>query len=152
MIKTTSLLLSLALAGASLSVANPSFAAAIPSAADTAAQAASELDEKLARLWADRPDYVALLEQKQSDRPLRVVSTVPPEFPKSLKRSGKKGTILVSFFVNEEGRVEAARVVDSPDEGFNKPSVAAVLKWKFVPAMRDGKAVKVSGLVPVVVQ
>lgn len=155
MMKTKSFLLVLALTGSALSVASPTFAATAGTAsgaADTPAEVAkAELNERLARLWADRPDYVALLQPKESpDKQPRLVSTAAPEVSKALRRDGKKGTILVSFFVGEDGRVEAARVLESADERFNKPTLAAILKWKFLPATRADKPVKASMVVPMV--
>jgi TonB family protein len=41
---------------------------------------------------------------------------------------------LVSFVVDDQGNVEAARVVESNDARFNITSVEAVLRWKFRPA------------------
>lgn len=149
--KSTSFLLFLALTGSFLSAVSSTRAAdtnATSNAADTAAKnSATELDAKLARLWANRPDYVARLQLKdKSDRPLRIVSSVPPESSKALRRAKIKGTVVVSFFVGEDGRVEAARVVSSPDERLNEPSVAAILKWKFLPAMRGDKPVKTAAM------
>lgn len=149
--KPTSFLLFLSLTVSALSVRSSTFATDSNAADTTASSAEAELDAKLARLWADRPEYVALLRLKEtSDRPPRVVSTVPPENPKSLRRAGIKGTVVVSFFLDKRGRVEAARVVESPDSRVDEPSVAAIMKWKFLPAMRGGKPVKTSVIVPMV--
>lgn len=51
-----------------------------------------------------------------------------------------KGTVL--FVVDESGDVVDARVHESSNPAFEKPALEAVRRWRFQPAVRDGKPVR----------
>ncbi len=68
-----------------------------------------------------------------------------PEYPPSSKRAGEEGTVTLSIYVNEEGKVTEAKVEKS--SGFEKLDEAAVKEalrsWKFTPATSGGKPIGV---------
>lgn len=74
--------------------------------------------------------------------------TVKPVYPTELKRDGTEGMAAVSFVIDEKGDVISAEVKKSSHPGFEAPARDAILKWKFTPAKKDGKAVKVRVTIP----
>jgi TonB family protein len=89
--------------------------------------------EQEVRLWKDKPEYVALAGAKHRKR-IRMVSAVAPYYPISLRLTHVEATVVVSFVVGLDGRVEAARVIESSDSRFDAPAVDAMLKFTFLPA------------------
>jgi protein TonB len=71
------------------------------------------------------------------------IYTPQPEYP-SLLRNGKpriQGTCLLGVKVDEQGRVSEVHVTRSLDQRLDQNATDAVKRWKFKPAMRDGKPV-----------
>jgi protein TonB len=66
-----------------------------------------------------------------------------PEYPPASRRAGEEGTVTLSAYVLESGRVGEVKVVKS--SGFDKLDEAAVKEvqrnWRFVPGKEDGKPV-----------
>jgi TonB family protein len=79
-----------------------------------------------------------------------VTSQAAPEYPFSLRLAGNKGVVVVDFIVDREGNVVKADVSKSSHPDFEAPAVEAVLKWKFKPAIKDGKPVYAHMQVPIV--
>ena len=50
---------------------------------------------------------------------------------------------LVAAVIGEDGKVLEARVQHSANRELDRKAVEAVKKWKFKPAMKDGRPVKV---------
>jgi TonB family protein len=82
----------------------------------------------------------------QNPKPL---SQVAPAYAIDLRESGLEGEVVVSFTVTSTGEVRNPVVVSSTDRALEKPTLAAVRKWKFAPAMNDGVAVSVKVVQPV---
>jgi periplasmic protein TonB len=72
-----------------------------------------------------------------------------PEYSTYLRHADIEGHVVVSFTVTPKGDVINATVVRSTDRLFSEPTLEAVSKWKFKPAMKDGLPVstRVSELV-----
>ena len=92
-------------------------------------------------------------EEKASTYNPRKVDTAPrklkqdaPKIPFELK--GQEGMIQVGFIIDEEGKTTAIRIVKSTNPVFNDVAIETVKKWKFKPALKDGKKVKVRLVVP----
>ena len=94
----------------------------------------SRYHDQSIRLWQDRPEYVALVDQTPVKR-LRIVSAVAPDYPPGLRWGHVNGRVVVNFIVAADGRVEDARVIESSDMRFNDSAVAAVRKFTFLPAL-----------------
>ncbi len=76
-------------------------------------------------------------------RPIRT-RNVPPIYPQAARRRGLSGWVLVEFVVDEKGRVENPRVSRQEGHaGFQAAAIQAVRKWRFKPATRKGKMVRV---------
>jgi protein TonB len=71
-----------------------------------------------------------------------VISQVPPTYPPELRKARIDGLVTVAFVLNEEGRVEDARVESASRPEFEKPALEAIRKWRFRPGMREGRAVR----------
>lgn len=70
------------------------------------------------------------------------ISTPKPSWPSNNTSLG--GFCDVGFVVEADGSVSKAEVYDSgPTQGFDEASLDAVRRWKFQPAMRDGKPIAV---------
>ncbi|QQS33889.1 MAG: TonB family protein [Acidobacteriota bacterium] len=72
-----------------------------------------------------------------------LATTLPaPEFPAD---SNEYGKVTVEVLVNEKGEVGAASAVDGP-QPLRKAAVEAARNAKFAPPLKDGKPVKVGGV------
>lgn len=87
---------------------------------------------KYRSLWADKPEYLALLESRPLVKAPRLVRK-EGGFPKKL--SSRIAAVDVSLVIGKDGSVEAARAVDSTDKLANEAAEKSMLKWKFEPAM-----------------
>ncbi len=54
-----------------------------------------------------------------------------------------KATVIVLATVSEDGKVLGASVLHPSNHDLDRAAVETVKKWKFKPAMKDGKPVKV---------
>jgi len=70
------------------------------------------------------------------------VSQVPPTYPAELRKAKIEGSVTLVFVLNEEGRVEEARIENSSRPEFEKPALEALKRWRFKPGEKDGVAVK----------
>lgn len=70
------------------------------------------------------------------------VSQTPPVYPPELRKARIAGVVTLVFVLNEEGRVEDARVENSTRPEFEKPALDAIRKWRFRPGVRDGQPVR----------
>lgn len=74
-----------------------------------------------------------------------VTQRVEAEYPPIAKRNRIEGTVILSLLVNERGQVVDVKVLRGAggSSGLNEAAVAAARKWKFQPAVKQGKRVKV---------
>lgn len=78
---------------------------------------------------------------------LVVISAPKPEYPINAARNWVQGQVLIQLLISETGDVEKADVI-SGDPDLARAAQKAMMKWKFKPYIRDGKAVKVSTKMP----
>lgn len=75
----------------------------------------------------------------------------PPPYPRERIRAGDEGVVMLQVLVDVDGRPLEVEVVES--SGYRDMDRAAqrhvLAKWRFQPAMRDGRAVQAIGLVPI---
>jgi protein TonB len=74
--------------------------------------------------------------------------TVKPQYPAELRRDGVEGLVAVSIVIDENGDVITSKVAKSSNKTFESFAIEAVNKWKFKPAKKDGKTVKVKVTIP----
>lgn len=81
--------------------------------------------------------------------PPKAVSQEKPVYPFAMRRFGLRGSVLLEFEVNTQGRVQNARIVSSDNPAFDEPALKAVFAWKFEPATRNGQPVTMRMRVPI---
>lgn len=88
-------------------------------------------------------DGAQLVGEKTSvDRPPKVVSRPPLDYPPEAKSRGIQGFVALKIRVDESGQVEEARVDESDPKGFfDEAALRSVRQWKFEPALVKGKTV-----------
>lgn len=64
-----------------------------------------------------------------------------PEYPEKAKREGVKGKVVIQIYVDENGDVRKWEIkkAEPKELGFEEEVIKAVQKWKFKPAIRQGK-------------
>ncbi len=73
-----------------------------------------------------------------------------PNYPFEMRRAGISGEVTVAFIVDSVGNVVEAYAVKSTQREFESPAVQAVMKWKFKPGRKGGRAVNTKMQVPIV--
>ncbi|MEM7310363.1 MAG: energy transducer TonB [Planctomycetota bacterium] len=81
------------------------------------------------------------------DQKPRVVYRPNPVISAKLRKRAP-GTVHVAFEVNEQGRVEDPRVLESTDPIFERVALNSIKKWKFEPGKKNGTAVRFRMRVP----
>lgn len=71
-----------------------------------------------------------------------------PTFPFEMKRAGISGDVLVGFIVDTEGNVRDPYVIKSSQREFESAAIQGVLRWKFRPGRKGGRAVNTRMQVP----
>lgn len=68
-----------------------------------------------------------------------VRTRVVPDYPRHLRQLGAEGTVVLRFVVGTDGLVErqSVEVVESLP-GFDESAIAALLRWRFSPAVGPG--------------
>jgi protein TonB len=74
---------------------------------------------------------------------------VEPSYSKQARQKRIQGTVLLYIQVDARGRAINMRVLHSLAGGLDEKAMEAVRKWKFNPAMKDGKPVTVEAQVEV---
>jgi protein TonB len=81
--------------------------------------------------------------------PLYKVNT-PPRYPRSARRRGQQGTVVLSVHVDASGRVTNLRLFESSGHrALDNAALDAVKKWSFEPGRRGDMAVAMWVNVPV---
>jgi len=77
-------------------------------------------------------------------QPPELVSFPKPEYPPLARKMGVQGTVVLSVLVDETGRVQDARIIESVKQnvGFNEAALATVHGARYKPATKDGVRVK----------
>jgi len=72
-----------------------------------------------------------------------------PAFPYDMKKAGVTGSVVVDFIVEPDGRVSGAYATTATERAFEADAVQAVMKWRFHPGRRGGRAVRTRMSVPI---
>jgi protein TonB len=74
-----------------------------------------------------------------------------PAYPISARRNGEEGRVLLRIHVSADGRPETVQVQSgSGVEALDAAAVTTEQRWRFVPALQDGRAVASWLLVPII--
>lgn len=89
--------------------------------------------------------------QVETGATLRYAIAPPPPYPRDAMRDGASGTVLLEVLVDVDGRPLEVKIAHSSGHrGLDNAARRHVLaKWRFEPAVRDGRAVQAIGMVPV---
>lgn len=85
------------------------------------------------------------------DHPPLLIHSENPIFPPGPRTSGKKDwslEIRVGFIVDSTGAVRDPVVLSSTDSFYDSLALESIRKWRFAPAMQDGKPVATRMTVP----
>jgi len=70
-----------------------------------------------------------------------VIYKVEPDYADEARKAHLQGTVLVAVDIDEQGRVSRVRVLQPLGLGLDEKAVDAVQRWRFRPALKDGKPV-----------
>ena len=91
---------------------------------------------------------VKVFEVGELDQPPVPVKRYAPIYPLELKKNRVQGFANVVFIVDEEGKVESAKIEKSSHAEFGMNALAAVKRWEFKPGFKDGTPVKTLVRIP----
>ncbi len=74
---------------------------------------------------------------------------IPPQYPADLRKEKLEADVVVEFVVDENGRVDKAKVTSSTDPRFNDAALACVREWTFEPAVSGGRKRQTGMIVPI---
>ena len=101
-----------------------------------------------AKARADAPKKTAPARPK--DRDASLISNPVPSYPPEAYRAREEGTVVVEARVDELGNASDVSIVSrSGSRVLDRAAMNEVRKWKFRPAIRDGRTVASSIQVPV---
>jgi TonB family protein len=72
---------------------------------------------------------------------------VDPKYPQSLIKERVDGQVVLYAIIRKDGTVDSIQVVRGLDPALDQNSMAALARWQFRPAMRDGNPVDVEAVV-----
>ena len=73
----------------------------------------------------------------------------PPEYPAVSRRMGEEGKLVLRVELDEQGRIDTAKVISSSGyERLDNAALAAVKNWQCNPSLRDGQPVRAVALQP----
>ena len=85
-------------------------------------------------------------EKTEPPVPVRMVAPIVPE---GFSHNGSSGLVTVHFLVDEKGNVKEPTVLKSSHSELEEPAIAAIKKWRFKPAIKDGNPVAVHVSIPI---
>ena len=107
---------------------------------------AAALKQQQAQAAAQKQQAAALKQQQAQqaaqslNREAQIVRQVPPQYPLNAARDGEQGWVDVEFTVNADGSVANAHVTDAqPRRVFDRAALDAVDRWRFKPALINGR-------------
>jgi len=116
-----------------------------PSVAETSSQPiATPVATSISKPATDSPSYQAPnFNAAYLDNPA-------PNYPSISRRLGEQGKVLLRVQVASDGKADSVALhTSSGSNRLDQAALAAVKKWRFVPARRGGQAVSASVVVPV---
>ena len=78
-----------------------------------------------------------------------VIEKVDPKYPEELQRRHYEGTVTLYAVIHTDGRVSDVRVVEGIGGELDEFARAALERWRFRPALKDGEPVALEALVSI---
>jgi TonB family protein len=144
----------------------PRVTAVPPHPSELPANATSELERKV---FGDRKSYAMILnvpnlnsaggswvmhfaELKQAEKPGELVAPVAtqevdPGYPIELMRQNVQGIVMLSAVIRSDGSVGEVRILRGVDDRLDVYASAALSRWRFRPATRNGDPVAIQTVV-----
>jgi protein TonB len=91
----------------------------------------------------------ALVAFEALDSPPRIATIVKPGYPPLALKARIGGTVVLRVLVSEKGLPVEVAVLRGAPAGLDEAAVAAVRRWTFTPATKDGVAVRTWMTVPI---
>ena len=89
-----------------------------------------------------------IFDLSEVDREPRPLVRIPPQYPPKLLLNRIKGRVDVSIVIDEEGRVTDYKVRRFTHDEFKREVMKVIRRWKFSPAIKDGRKVAVRKIQP----
>ena len=87
------------------------------------------------------PDAATVYKGKEVDQKAQVKKKPEPSYTRDARRHGVEGTVVIRCIFAATGKVTNIHVISGLPDGLTERAIKAAEKIKFVPAMKDGKAV-----------
>lgn len=121
----------------------PHFSMAIGAATDGAHGVVS-----LSTAAPEHEGGAALVAEDAVDVRARLVRGLPPAYPGGARAAGVQGDVVLELIVGLSGAVESARVAGSVGHGLDEVALRAASAFRFEPASKGGRPVRVRMLWP----
>lgn len=79
----------------------------------------------------------------------QLVYKTDPEYSEEARKAKFQGVVVLSIVVEPDGHVSNVKVVRALGLGLDEKAIEAVMKWRFKPGLKDGRAVPVMANVEV---
>ncbi|MCH2592193.1 MAG: energy transducer TonB, partial [Pedosphaera sp.] len=89
-----------------------------------------------------------IFDLSEVDREPRPLVRIPPQYPPKLLLNRIKGRVDVSIVIDEEGRVTDYKIRRFTHDEFKREVTRVIRRWKFSPAIKDGRKVAVRKIQP----
>ena len=108
---------------------------------------AQSIYKRLFKMKAGERD---VFELSEVDRPPSAVRKIDPLYPFAAKRNRIQGAVILQLIVTDAGRVLAPIALRGEPPGvFDNSALKAIARWRFKPAVKDGRTVDVITRLPV---
>ena len=71
------------------------------------------------------------------------------QYPETAKRSGIQGKVIIQAFIDENGKVIHAKILNGIGGGCDEVAIDAIKQTRFNPGIQNGKPVKVQVTIPI---
>jgi protein TonB len=75
--------------------------------------------------------------------PPELVTKVQPVYPEIARKARVQGVVIVEAIIDKQGNVVEGRILRGLPMGVSEAAMAAIHRWKYRPAMLNGRPVSV---------
>ena len=110
-----------------------------------------DLTNRLPGAQGETGDVDSLFDISDLDQKPRVVFQPGPQINAQMQKQQKASanTVYIVFIVDQDGRVQDAKIQNSSNPVFDSAALSAVKRWKFEPGKRNGQSVRFRMRVPI---
>lgn len=72
----------------------------------------------------------------------KAMNAVPPVYTEAILAKHLSGVVVVEFVAEEDGSVTEVEIKHSPAAELSESAIECIKKWKFRPAIKDGKPIR----------